>query len=336
MVNIPLDVTADLGVAIKKTRAKRIQALYQSFPSLLEKRAAEKKQEEEVHHDDSDPEDDKPLPPRKPSAPNMPQRDQYGSVLDYLEAKYARGVMVPDEDDEEGTSGTGEDDRGSVYDSESSFLDDSLLKRNVAEQVLSHSTHTKLGVENKDDEFFVNVGNLEVEDHDLMDYDPLEEEVAKKKKRKRSEGGSTSKSAAAKKPKKDDSDKSTVASKKATPKSTSDSAKSVESKTAPKKKKVPKQKAELTDEEKKVLEAVKKKADEKKAEQEAIYAKLVTEIKAMKDSTLPRRKETSKVSLVVSEGKKPGDNMTFRYVYTRVYCACPRFLCAHFLNVAKQ
>ena len=90
--------------------------------------------------------------------------------MDYLEAKYVRGVMLGDEIDENEAS-----DKESVY-SEDSWLDDSLLKRDVAEQVLSHETHTKVGVENEnEDDFFVNVGNLEVEENELLNYDPTQD-----------------------------------------------------------------------------------------------------------------------------------------------------------------
>jgi hypothetical protein len=42
-----------------------------------------------------------------------------------------------------------------------------------------------------------------------------------------------------------------------------------------------------------------------------LYDNIVKEIKAMTDDDIPRRKKTSKVSLVVSVGKGPGDTIMF-------------------------
>jgi hypothetical protein len=106
-------------------------------------------------------------------------------------------------------------------------LDDTQLKSELAEQVLSQKTQAKVGVEtDDDDEFFVNVGNLEVEEHDLMDYDPLEEEKVEKKeakKRKRPDATNTSvkssKSTTTTKPKMDSPNTSVASKTKSMPKS---------------------------------------------------------------------------------------------------------------------
>lgn len=152
--------------------------------------------------------------------PTMPKREQYGSVVDYLEAKYVKGVMLADLDeklqrkkkrkcqkaklllktktnttndgttseadndigmdiddvhDESSSSSSSDDsDNRSCYSEDSGFVDDSLLRTAVAEQVMASSSYgaTKIEAENKngkndnddnssdDDGFFVNVGHL--------------------------------------------------------------------------------------------------------------------------------------------------------------------------------
>ena len=307
VVEIPLDgVTADLGVVMKRTRAKRIESIYQNFPSLKKEVAPtvsadnEAKDEDEDHEQDEN--DKKPLHKKKKQKDEtIPQREQYGSVLDYLEAKYVRGVMLGDEIAED----EGEDDRESVY-SEDSWLDDSLLKRDVAEQVLSHSTQTKVGVENDDDdEFFVNVGNLEVEDNDLMNYDPLEddEKAAKKvKKRKRSDAGSTKTGMSGK-----GSANGTLKKKKG--ESTMSVASEKNETSGEKAKPDGASKAVSGD-----LAVQKEKVEVLRGTVKDLFDRIVADIKAMSKDDLPRKKKSIKVTISVPEGKSVGDVITFRYV----------------------
>lgn len=313
VVNIPLDVTADLGVAIKRTRAKRIQALYDHFPSLKKETVRQPNNTNDtvvVQHDDDDEDEDEDeeeeqqqqqqLPRTSKQKPNLhqPIREQYASVLDYLEAKYVMGITVP--------SSEGEDeheDRGSIY-SETSFLDDTQLKSELAEQVLSQITHAKVGTEENDDdddEFFVNVGNLEVEEDGLMDYDPLEEEKVEKKEAKKRKRPDSTKSSSVKssksttkKPKTETPNKSVASKKKSTPKSTENG-----------------DDKELPEDPQENLAFLKQAALDKKEAVNELYDTIVKKIKAMTDEELPRRKKTSKVSLVVSEGKGPGDTIMF-------------------------
>ena len=120
-VEIPINVTADLGIAIRRTRKKRIAGILLQFPSL-------KKKEEIIETKDEAEEGKEGNDDTKEVDANVPQRHQYGSVIDYLEAKYARGVMLQDEGDD-GTVGEGEEENaGSVYDSDGSFLDDTDRK----------------------------------------------------------------------------------------------------------------------------------------------------------------------------------------------------------------
>ena len=78
---------------------------------------------------------------------------------------------------------------GSLF-SGGSFLDDRDLQRDVAEQVMANTTMTKLELEEDDTDFFVNVGNLEVEDNEYGDhYDPLQDkdnQTSKKRKKSQS------------------------------------------------------------------------------------------------------------------------------------------------------
>jgi len=115
---------------------------------------------------------------------NVPQPDQFGSVLDYLEAKYVKGVMLEEEDNAPILDDKSEG-QGSVY-SKDSFLDDTDLQRDVAEQVMASTTLTKLELEHEDGDFFVNVGNLEVENDDYGEnYDPLQDKENKTTKKRK-------------------------------------------------------------------------------------------------------------------------------------------------------
>jgi len=228
---------------------------------------------------------------------DVPQKKHYGSVLDYLEAKYVRGVMLETEaNNTEAAGESGEvaddDERGSVY-SESSFLDDSLLRRDVAEQVLSATTHTKLELEADDEDFFVNVGNLEVEDHDLMDYDPVEEEKGERKPTEKKRKKPASNSDDIKKPLK----------KKAAP--------ADKKETTPSKKPAKKKIEPLTEEAKTQVEALKKRAEDLKAKSDQVFRETRDAINKMTEKELPRKKKNEKVSIVVPEGRNPGDDITF-------------------------
>lgn len=312
VVNIPIEgVTADLGIAVKRTREKRIKLLYEQFPSLKKEDPQEEKDELDSEDDEENKDKRKDnQDAKKAKNPLVPQRKQYGNVLDYLEAKYVRGVML--EEEEEIEEEDNENEKGSVYDSESSFLDDSLLKRDVAEQVLSQATQTKLGLEQVDDDFFVNVGVLEVQDHELMDYDPLEEDEKLKKpgKRKRNSSGDTKSSTA--KEKKSNKKVSSIGDKskgKDDNQKKSGTKKPVKSTSKAAQKKITKTK--LTPEMKEQIDELKKKAADLKKESGKFFKQTVSAIKNMTDKELPRKKKNEKVSIVVPESKSPGDDITF-------------------------
>jgi hypothetical protein len=305
-VLIPIDVRADLKIAIQKTRQKRIQTIQKRFPSL--KKEANKSQEEGNEELAEDAEDDKDEPQdqkikknrqQKNKPTNGPQRERYGSVMDYLEAKYVKGVMLGDEDEEENIDDASEG-QGSIY-SKGSFLDDTDLQRDVAEQVMANTTLTKLELEEDDADFFVNVGNLEVEDNDYGDhYDPLQDKDTQgTKKRKKSQSASPSTATNKVKKKKTEGGPDSVKSKKSTSSSTS----TKKNATASVSSKGEKEETGTDDQE--------ISAKKQKAKLDGIHKKLVGMIKKMSALDLPRRKTKLKVALTCPANKKPGDDLTF-------------------------
>jgi hypothetical protein len=185
-------------------------------------------------------------------------------------------------------------------------LDDTDLQRDVAEQVMASTTMTKLELEEDDADFFVNVGNLEVEDNEYGDqYDPLEDKEQTTKKRKKAAPAKPGEPAK-KKAKQDELDKSTkskssVASKKKKP-SLGSTAGSTKEDTEEKKKKT-------------------KAAKEAKAMAEKYFKKFAKLVKALTEDELPRRKTKRKVALTCPPNKKPGDDITFTYVHDFIFLA---------------
>lgn len=174
LMDVPLSVTADLGVALKRTRRKRIKRIQDWLASApdstnnnktdMKKKKKKKslKQQDDDHakgekdscsdsdDDDDDNEKDITLDYDDDALGKTPKRNQYGSVLDYLEAKYVRGVMLADYDDGEQakvqSNGVKEDEvdsegDNSCYDDEDGFIDDSLMLEDVAGQVMASSTY---------------------------------------------------------------------------------------------------------------------------------------------------------------------------------------------------
>lgn len=311
-VNVPLNVTADLKIAIQRTRAKRINSLYKLYPAL--KKATKKSSQEgdnsskaddpldEDEASKKDPtegkENNKPGKKKKKVLEHVPQPEQYGSVLDYLEAKYVRGIMLGDEEADGASFGDGSDFAGSIYSGGSnSFLDDRVLQRDVAEQVMANTTLTKLELEDEDGDFFVNVGNLEVEDNLYgEDYDPAQDKEAAKvpKKRKKPQGGGAE--SEGKKKKGSEGDSLAQSSK---------SKKSISSKGSKKK--------DGAAEDKKATDSDEKNNKEKaaKSKVDKLMKNIATSIKAMTKENLPRRKKNLTVSLTCPMNKKPGDLITF-------------------------
>lgn len=379
-INIPIGVTADLGVALRRTRTKRIEAIYQAYPELKEKKESGQDDDEDEDEEDDDVEGESDAeiegeegegPPKKKKKKSkkekesgkkpglVPQRHEYGSIMDYLEAKYVRGVMIEnenetpqgaeDEDNEVSAVKNDEDDegQGSVY-SQSSFLDDRDLQRDVAEQVLAQTTTTKLELEG-DDDFFVNVGDLDVEETELTQkhYDPLEDSPNKaktpSKKRKKPSTASTAVPKAASPPAKK---KTAVTKKKKVEKGKADKNNSSSKKKERKKIKVvstkkPKMKAEAKIKQREKEEndsddssegavavaatskkvskknteetkALKAEADKHRAVMHRRFETVKKMIKELTKEQLPRRPPLkSKVSITCPANKKEGDEVTF-------------------------
>jgi hypothetical protein len=315
-VEIPLSVTADLKIAIQRTRSKRIRSLYKAYPSLKKVVKKQLPPDDGSNADDpmdedeastKDPtegkENNKPSKKKKKALAHVPQPEQYGSVLDYLEAKYVRGVMLADEEADGVSVGDGSEGAGSIY-SGGSFLDDTDLQRGIAEQVMANTTLTKLELEDGDGEFFVNVGNLEVEENQYGEnYDPAQDKDAVKvtKKRKKAQTVNEVSKAAIK-----------------TKKTGKDGEQDKMSQSSTSKKSIVSNGTK-----KKVAEKVKKAVDDgkingkivvandKKDKSDALFNEMAAAIKKMTKEELPRRKKNLTVSLTCPPNKNPGDTVTF-------------------------
>jgi len=235
---------------------------------------------------------------KKKKMENVPQPDQFGSVLDYLEAKYVKGVMLEEDDDDAPILDDRSEGQGSVY-SKDSFLDDTDLQRDVAEQVMASTTLTKLELEHEDGDFFVNVGNLEVQNDDYGEnYDPLQDKENKttKKRKKPPTNVSSSKLSDTKTPNKNKKTKTELPNKKeptsAKSKKSTGAATSIKSKSP----------------QDKTLKLAAKKA---KAHSDSLFKKAVVLIKKLTPENLPRLKTKQKVALKCPKNKKPGDDITF-------------------------
>jgi len=337
-VQIPLQVTADLGVAVQRTREKRVTGLYEQFPSLKQSgddgdadhehendgpgaSLLDKKLKGEATTVDEDGKKKKKLQKLK----HVPQRNEYASVLDYLEAKYVQGVVVDDGASAGGEIGDNDNDdddegQGSVY-SETSFLDDTGLQRTVAEQVLGHTTTTKLELQD-DDAFFVNVGDLEVEENEMTQqtYDPLEDTKGDKNKKPRKRKKATPSDAT--KVSKDAKGKTN--GKTANKKSTTAAAAASTSETPKKKKKAKTSKdgkeskpAPPTEKKTKTKDVailkLQKTSETRQAKVDRLYAKLVQLIQNATEEALPRKAkpEKTRVTITCPMDKNPGDAITF-------------------------
>lgn len=195
LVYIPMSITADMGVAMRRVRSKRVTQL-RSLMNRTETSEAEdtavNKKSEMDDPDKIDESTEKKLKSQSNMDSSIPQREQYSSMLDYLEAKYVRGVMLEEKAQGKGGDKTIDDDAimsdseasGSCYSDDSgNFIDDSDLKTDIIQQVVASSSFgtTKLeaearrsnasnttgpaeGVIDDDGAYFVNVGDLEMEE----------------------------------------------------------------------------------------------------------------------------------------------------------------------------
>ena len=350
-VQIPLTVTADLGVAVQRTREKRVTGLYEQFPAL--KRSGDDDDDADPQEDDgpgaslldkklkgeatTTVDEDGKKKKKLQKLKHVPQRDEYASVLDYLEAKYVQGVVVDDGASAGGETGDNDDDdegQGSVY-SETSFLDDTGLQRTVAEQVLGHTTTTKLERQD-DDAFFVNVGDLEVEENEmtLQTYDPLEDTKGDKskkprKRKKATPGDATkvSKDAKGKTNGKAANKKSTTAAAAA---STSEPPKKKKAKTSKdgKESKPAPPTGKKTKTKDVAILKLQKTSETRQAKVDRLYAKLVQLIQSATEEALPRKAkpEKTRVTITCPMDKNPGDAITFvnPHMNQKLKCNVPK------------
>jgi hypothetical protein len=315
-IEIPLNVTVDLGAALKRTKAKRLQRLLDAFPHLKQPQAAPKEtaktEAKDTNVGESTAELETPKS-KKQKLANVPHPSDFGNMIDYLEAKYVQGVTVEDSNDEDDEEG-----QGSVY-SQNSFFDDADLQRNVAEQVLAKTTTTKMELED-DNEYFVNVGQLEVEESELTKelYDPLDDINEKKPARKR-------KPSVKKQEATEDAKQQQVLSSPAKKKDMDDSAKKKRGRPfsnavkqpklspslSPKKKKKPSLSNIAVAHESKSTTTKQDESQEEKAYLDECLETLTTMVHAISSDDLPRRKTKDRVTLTCPPEKKPGDTVTF-------------------------
>lgn len=212
LIQIPLSVTADLGVAMKRTRKKRSKRIKRwlrmhekddggprgrsedgaattkstslssntemgttTGDSTTKKGKMEQGSEKERCAKDDDDDDldgvgDEDDGEDEEDDDNTGPMDkkQYGSIVDYLEAKYVRGVMIDDYDEKEarkkkkrkvnaaasendgGDNNDEEEDsekEGSIYSSDDGFIDDSLLNEEVVEQLIASRSYGMTQIE---------------------------------------------------------------------------------------------------------------------------------------------------------------------------------------------
>ena len=180
--HIPLNITADLILILRKYKSQKqkeqklFKKLKTSNSGGTKKKERDKSKEEKEGDDESmdlgndgDVEEDDVSMDGHGNSNGVVNRNDYNSVIDYLEAKYSRGVTVTNEiitdDHSDGNKaskkssrkGVGvdndkeeEDDEGSYYsdnDENDKFLDDTDLVTSVAEQVFASSAKTKIEIE---------------------------------------------------------------------------------------------------------------------------------------------------------------------------------------------
>jgi hypothetical protein len=258
LISLPLTAVADLGVAMRRSRKKRVARITKWLEEVDpetrkesetkdgQNNGGEKKVKDSEEGEGSDLEQDKPkssLDLSDDESVAAPKREQYSSVLDYLEAKYVRGVVIADYDEhgmrvkgsakqseagdkedggkeEEGEEhyDSDQDDNRSTYGDNDGFIDDSLLHEEVVDQVFASESYGRTKIEEEaakrkqerkklnqslgemeeedelsdiedfDDGFFVNVGELEMAEGWRGDVDVVISTVKRKPGRPKKEG----------------------------------------------------------------------------------------------------------------------------------------------------
>ena len=222
-VRVPDNVTVDLGEIMRSLRKRRLAQLKKIYPQMdlpeMGKATKATDVETDIVKSPQEKSNGKFRPSKEKDTGNdfrlsnsVVSKDRFGSVLDYLEAKYVKGVMVAGErqkkmkkknkdssENEDESVMSSESEAGSCYSDGNSFIDDSELKSEVAQQVMTSSAYGTTRVEAEggkggddkplkgdDNAFFVNVGDLEMADGWESEQDwKMEDEVLGKKKKKK-------------------------------------------------------------------------------------------------------------------------------------------------------
>jgi hypothetical protein len=306
------------------------------------------------------------------------QKEQYGSVLDYLEAKYVRGVNIASYNsqgerikrkktdnvstDEDENYDSDQDNNRSVY-GDDGFIDDTLLEEEVVDQVFASDSYGKTKIEMEarrlrkeksekeeedlsaesdlDDGFFVNIGDLEMEEGWRGDNNEIlispkrkpgrpkksesegevkpkkrkvdkEDEVPKKKKKK-VDGAVDKTKDKAKITKKKDGESKTKVVKQKNSTSSSDTKKKLikqsPAKSSPKKSPAPKPKEPKEDLQtpKGIMEDLAKQTKRKFS----FCVKLIGELTPRHLPRKPKQKLTAKVTVAIPADKNIGDTIMF-------------------------
>ena len=145
LIEVPMSITADMGVAMRRTRRKRSERIKNWLASGEEA----KKQAQAATasatpkpDDEEDGDGERSIEGCNFDEDGGPKR---GSI-EYLEAKYVRGVMIDDYDERAARESEESEGDGSVY-GDDDFIDDSLLQEEVAGQVLASSTYGRTQME---------------------------------------------------------------------------------------------------------------------------------------------------------------------------------------------
>jgi len=146
LIEVPMSITADMGVAMRRTRRKRSERIRNWLASgedakkqALTTTAATTSPKPD---DEDNGDGDQSIEGCSFDEDGGPKR---GSI-EYLEAKYVRGVMIDDFDERAARESEESEGDGSVYGNDD-FIDDSLLQEEVAGQVLASSTYGRTQME---------------------------------------------------------------------------------------------------------------------------------------------------------------------------------------------
>ena len=142
LIEVPMSITADMGVAMRRTRRKRTERIKNWLATGEDAKKQQTTTATAPPKQDDEDDGDKSIEGCSFDEDGGPKR---GSI-EYLEAKYVRGVMIDDYDERAAKESEESEGDGSVYGNDD-FIDDSLLQEEVAGQVLASSTYGRTQME---------------------------------------------------------------------------------------------------------------------------------------------------------------------------------------------